>query len=470
MLRRGRLAVLLALVMILSVSIPVFAAPQVSISSNQVQPGETITFSISNPPSDSSAWIGLFPNTPSASWWTGNWDDGDLSWRRIQHLENQSGDFLMPDEPGEYLLAIFAEDKDDNDQPILKSGIITVGFDVPVITLSGTQVQPGDAVRFSYDKAQKVPSAWIGLFPYTPSASWWTGNWDDADLTWQRLQHLENQSGEFIMPNEPGQYIVALFGEDSNDRDQPLAKSEIIYVGQSAPDGGTTQPTIEHTDVVEVTTVTGEEEELFNNMNIGGVQSGPTTPTTFTLDTEAIITYLHTYHYFNNNTPPGTIGLQSSTGIVYGPWQATGTPGQGNVPNADWHVYIYERVPAGTYTIIDSNQLTWSQNSTSGYAGMSSVRGIRLGQGINGTLEGYVVDVDEFMPITGVEVNLWYYDTLVTTAYTNVEGVYTMNVVSGYYDLEFVYYGYTTTLYYNVPIDPGEMTYFDHILQYPYEQ
>ena len=177
---------------------------------------------------------------------------------------------------------------------------------------------------------------------------------------------------------------------------------------------------------------------------------------------------MHTYHYYNNNTPPGTIGLRSSTGVTYGPWQAEGTPGQGNVPNADWHVYIYELVPAGTYTIVDSNQLTWSQNSTSGYAGMSTVKGIRYGEELKGTMSGMVVDVDSFMPMSGVEVNLWYYHELVDEAYTDAQGEFTLSAIAGYYDLEFVYSDYTTTLYYDVPIEAGQIIYFDHILQYPY--
>jgi hypothetical protein len=117
------------------------------------------------------------------------------------------------------------------------------------------------------------------------------------------------------------------------------------------------------------------EETVFDNNNIGGVSSGPSNPTTFTLADPTRITYVMDYHYFNGGVLPGTIALQHSDGTTYGPWPAEGRVGQGGVLNAYWKVWPMEVLKAGTYTIVDSHPATWSHNSTSGNRGMSMVKG-----------------------------------------------------------------------------------------------
>ena len=118
-----------------------------------------------------------------------------------------------------------------------------------------------------------------------------------------------------------------------------------------------------------------EPVEVSNTMNIAGVYNGPNAPTTFTINSPHLVTEIHDYHWNNaQGKTPGTIGLQDQNGTMYGPWQAAGTPGQGGVPDANWIVYPNIVIPAGTYTIIDSDPASWSQNSGSGGQGMGYVK------------------------------------------------------------------------------------------------
>lgn len=115
------------------------------------------------------------------------------------------------------------------------------------------------------------------------------------------------------------------------------------------------------------------EEKIFDNGNIGGVSNGPTQPTTFTLSKATYITRIENYHYYNGGKKPGTIAVKHSNGQVYGPWQAYGLIGQGGVQNATWVVQPKMQLPAGTYTVIDSDPSTWSQNGQSKGCGFTVV-------------------------------------------------------------------------------------------------
>jgi hypothetical protein len=120
------------------------------------------------------------------------------------------------------------------------------------------------------------------------------------------------------------------------------------------------------------------EEEFFAITNGGGVENGATAPTEFTIHEPWLVTAITTYHWNDaQGAAPGTIGLQDASGQLYGPWQASGTPGQGGVPNAYWTVNPGIVIPAGTYTVIDSDPDTWAQNNGTGGAGMAWGSGIR---------------------------------------------------------------------------------------------
>jgi hypothetical protein len=125
------------------------------------------------------------------------------------------------------------------------------------------------------------------------------------------------------------------------------------------------------------------EERIFAQSSCAGVDNNPTNPTIFTIDQPRTITKLGTYHWNDGKgtQTPGTIGLQDQNGKIYGPWQASGQPGQGGVPNAYWIVTLTTGLdlPAGTYTVLDSDSSTWAHNSETDNSGAVSIVGLNVG-------------------------------------------------------------------------------------------
>lgn len=111
------------------------------------------------------------------------------------------------------------------------------------------------------------------------------------------------------------------------------------------------------------------------------MQNAPTKPTVVKFAVPHVITAVVTYHWNNGSgtARPGTIALRSANGKLFGPWQAAGSAGQGGVRNAYWTVKPNIVIPAGTYTIVDSDTSTWAQNSASGGAGHGWVEGYPSG-------------------------------------------------------------------------------------------
>ena len=133
--------------------------------------------------------------------------------------------------------------------------------------------------------------------------------------------------------------------------------------------------------VTPATPVAGTAEEIFVLTSIGSAHNGATAPTTFTTTRSWQVTEIKTYHWNEGNGAiPGTISLVADDGASYGPWQASGLPGQGDVSNAYWVVNPNIAIPAGTYSIIDSDPDTWAQNSETGGAGMAWVSGVSQGK------------------------------------------------------------------------------------------
>ena len=152
-----------------------------------------------------------------------------------------------------------------------------------------------------------------------------------------------------------------------------------------------------------------QEETLFDNGNIYTVYNKPTNQSVFTIANAYQVTYIETYHWNDRKgKSPGKISLKHSDGTIYGPWQASSRKGQWDVPNAYWFVSPYEVIKPGTYTIIDSDPSTWSQNSTSNNKGFAVVKGIRWygsvtpGKGL-GAINGRVTDLKFYeQPYEGV--------------------------------------------------------------------
>lgn len=121
--------------------------------------------------------------------------------------------------------------------------------------------------------------------------------------------------------------------------------------------------------------ITGQEL-LFEVADSMAVNNGVESDAVLTLKKDWLVTQIITYHWNGaTGAMPGTIALRSQDGKLYGPWQALGSPGQNNVPNAYWNVYPGVVIPKGTYIIVDSDPSTWSSNLNTGGIGMVYVYG-----------------------------------------------------------------------------------------------
>jgi hypothetical protein len=122
-------------------------------------------------------------------------------------------------------------------------------------------------------------------------------------------------------------------------------------------------------------TPTAAPVKLFDLGNVYGVTAGAKAPT-FTFDNDATVTEIMDYHYIVGGGPtPGTIALKRDDGTVFGPWQTVGLDGQGNVKNAYWDAKPNAQIPAGTYTVVDSDPGTWSTNEQANGLGFVTILG-----------------------------------------------------------------------------------------------
>jgi hypothetical protein len=117
--------------------------------------------------------------------------------------------------------------------------------------------------------------------------------------------------------------------------------------------------------------------EFFNNMNTAGVGNNPSAPTMFTVNAPVVVNYIQTYHWnYGRGAQAGRVALRDQSGRVYGPFNTAATSGHAGAQNVNWVANsIAVALPAGTYTIVDSDPATWSQNAQSQGRGFAIVRG-----------------------------------------------------------------------------------------------
>ena len=129
-------------------------------------------------------------------------------------------------------------------------------------------------------------------------------------------------------------------------------------------------------------TAPADEDIIFSNDNILGVFNNPTEATQFTTNRSYRVTSIRNYHWNNGQgtSGGGSIGLRAANNAPIGSWYCTSFNGQNNTPNAYWYCTPFVDIPAGTYTIEDSEPATWANNSASGDAGISIVRGIPIAE------------------------------------------------------------------------------------------
>lgn len=194
----------------------------------------------------------------------------------------------------------------------------------------------------------------------------------EASLTAKRnrAQQLRNE-GEALQAQNRIAEAIAKYRESLAQVPDPALESHIRQLEQAL--AAASRPTVVNPSP---TAPVQKGNVVFNNGNIGGVGNAPTRPTTFNIGQPHVITLIQNYHWNNSRgAAVGTIGLRDQGGRVYGPWPVAGTPGQGGVPNAYWTARPNVTLPQGTYTVIDSDPASWSQNSESQGAGFTRVEG-----------------------------------------------------------------------------------------------
>ncbi len=140
----------------------------------------------------------------------------------------------------------------------------------------------------------------------------------------------------------------------------PPTSADDISVGKPAVELGAAEPA--YVSVGDIQTAAID--------NKGAVRNGATKPVTIKLTEPIFVRSIQTYHWNNGRGQrPGTIAIRSVDGTTYGPWQATGKPGQGGVRNAYWYVEPGVILLAGTYVLNDSNPGTWATNDAAGNKG-----------------------------------------------------------------------------------------------------
>jgi hypothetical protein len=160
-------------------------------------------------------------------------------------------------------------------------------------------------------------------------------------------------------------------------------------------DNGKDQPPPKPKELTPLEAATGDlnrckdpELVIFDNMNTDAVLNGGQAPSfdTTTFGTSSgtsiksrryCLIRIETYHWNNSKgTPPGKVGLTDANGqqVPPGPWQATGSAGQGGAPNVNWSAPATNPTPGGAvlihgeYKVNDSSPLTWSGNAKAGKA------------------------------------------------------------------------------------------------------
>ena len=193
----------------------------------------------------------------------------------------------------------------------------------------------------------------------------WYGGSKKKDL--KELKDLND-----LIPDSPGWELE--FANGINDKGQivgsgfykkgPYAKAVLLTPKGLATTGSTASSTSSY---------------LFDNWNIYTVKNKPVKDTVFILDSDAVVTFIADYHWnYGSGALPSSkgISLKDSSGAVFGPWPVTTSSGQGGALNVAWEAHLPGvLLPAGTYTVIDPDPATWSQNDTSGGSGFTRVAG-----------------------------------------------------------------------------------------------
>lgn len=157
------------------------------------------------------------------------------------------------------------------------------------------------------------------------------------------------------------------------DRAEDELSAKLARDDAAAKKKAAAEPPADGTVMKSVDRPEGEPVLIWKAGNDGGIEGmGGSSPVVYQ-DATYFLTEVCTYHSDgsgNNMGPAGTIALKADDGTTYGPWQATLRS------DVYWIVNPDQDLPAGNYTVIDSNPATWAQNSGSSGQGMGWAYGI----------------------------------------------------------------------------------------------
>lgn len=118
------------------------------------------------------------------------------------------------------------------------------------------------------------------------------------------------------------------------------------------------------------------KNEIFSIQNNRPIKNGVHKKSLFSITSSCKISTITNYHHNSKATEAGTIGLRSSRGKKYGPWKANTVDSSGKQDIRYWTVTPKITIPAGTYSIIDSDKKTWSTNTQAKNRGMTQIFGM----------------------------------------------------------------------------------------------
>jgi hypothetical protein len=112
---------------------------------------------------------------------------------------------------------------------------------------------------------------------------------------------------------------------------------------------------------------------LFDNKNSDGVLNTPSRPAVFSIAEPHHVTSIWDYHWNGGNgATPGNIRLRRQDGKEFGPWEVFAADTESKI---NWECKPEVTIPAGTYTIVDSDLATWAWNPKTEASGMAKVKG-----------------------------------------------------------------------------------------------
>ncbi|VVB72226.1 Uncharacterised protein [uncultured archaeon] len=225
----------------------------------------------------------------------------------------------------------------------------------------------------------------VSILPFfeNESGSWgliWTEQRNDpykvsfeaVEDGWHHLMIIDNETGSAAV------YSAYMNAGDKSSIDIDPDGSEMLLIQD---DGQVIRPVV--VDLQERNGAAGEpsatdkshSEVLYDSWNIYSVKNAPTCGPFFSIDRPYMMTYIDTYHWNwgKGTTSAGTIALKNGDGEIFGPWTVTLESGSG-VANVWWISHPNEIIPAGNYTVVDSDPDTWSWNSQSS-CGFAKVEG-----------------------------------------------------------------------------------------------